>query len=319
MPRPLRIEYPGAWYLVKNVVSNGKKLALSDSHRMLFLTVLQETCELYSMTCHGFVLLDKEYLLIAHTPLGNISHAIRHLNSVYSQRFNTHSGQTGPLFKGRFKSVLFDAQDYLLRITRYLHQVPSLKKKVTFPASYTWSSYSSYIGKAPLHKALTTKTALQYLSAAQPAAAYKQYVETTYDKDMVAWFTSKKLKPILGSKEFLMTVQNYQNSQPTTPSAPSMDILIKSAASVLNESIDDILISRRGRNNQQLGRTVAMYLCRHIGQHPIKDIANQFNVTHESAVSVRLARFQKSLSNDPKLQSKLRLLKQTIGKFQVST
>lgn len=317
MPRPLRIEYPGAWYFVKNVVSKGKKLARSDSHRSLFLSLLSDTCELHGMTCHAFVLLDKSFYLIVHTPLGNVSHAIRHLNSVYTQRFNTHTGQTGPLFKGRFKSVLFDKDTYLLRISRYLHQLPSLKKLVIFPASYTWSSYASYIGKSSQHPALTKKVLLSYLGSAQPELDYRSFVENIYDADMAKWFSSKKLKPILGSASFVASIQIFQVAQPAPPSHPSMDILIKSASSVLNDPLDNILISKRGRNNKQLGRTVAMYLCRHIGQYPIKAIAAHFNVTHESAVSVRLSRFQKSLSNDPKLQLKLKLLKQTIGKFQV--
>ena len=96
-----------------------------------------------------------------------------------------------------------------------------------------------------------------------------------------------------------------------------MDILIRSTAMIMKETVDNIIISKRGRGNQQLGRTIAMYLCRHIGQYSIKDIAEHFGVGHESAVSVRLARFKDFLEYNPDVQSKLNLLVKTAGKFTV--
>ena len=47
MSRPLRIEYPGAWYHVMNRGANFKKIFTEDADREEFLKLLGETCEMW--------------------------------------------------------------------------------------------------------------------------------------------------------------------------------------------------------------------------------------------------------------------------------
>ncbi len=48
MARPLRIEYPGAWYHVMNRGANHQTTFIDDSDRNVFLNLIGETCELWS-------------------------------------------------------------------------------------------------------------------------------------------------------------------------------------------------------------------------------------------------------------------------------
>ena len=54
MPRPLRVEYPGAWYYVTNTGSDGQPIFTSDEDKVTFLTVLNETTQLYALEIHAY-------------------------------------------------------------------------------------------------------------------------------------------------------------------------------------------------------------------------------------------------------------------------
>ncbi len=56
--------------------------------------------------------MTNHYYLLAQTPDGNLSRSIRHINGVYTQRFNAAHGIDGPLFHGRYKSILLGEDTY---------------------------------------------------------------------------------------------------------------------------------------------------------------------------------------------------------------
>lgn len=319
MPRPNRIEFPCAWYHVINRGTKKPPLFLNDEHRRLFLSVLSEAVSIEGFECHAYCLLNHEVHLLIHTPNGNLSDGMRHLFSVYTQRFNQDTGHKGSLFKDRFKAVLIDPDTHLQSDSRYIHQLPALKRNPESPLTYTWSSFPAYVGKAPRPRWLQISRILP--TYPRPFEKYYgEYVLHEKGPQLERFFKRKKLSPYLGSPGFIMAAKNSAESFKDAGSSieiPSMDVLIQSTAMIMKESIDDILVSKRGRGNQQLGRTVAMYLCRHIGQYSIKVIAEHFGVGHESAVSVRLARFKHFLEDHPEVQSKLNLLVKTAGKFSV--
>ncbi len=62
--------------------------------------------------------MDNHYHLLLHTPNNNLSRAMRHLNGLYTQRFNKEQKRDGPLFRGRYKSILMYADHYLLQLSR---------------------------------------------------------------------------------------------------------------------------------------------------------------------------------------------------------
>lgn len=65
--------------------------------------------------------MENHYHLLIRTPLGNLSRAMRHLNGVYTQRYNQQMHRDGPIFRGCYKSIVVDADIYLLRLSRYIH------------------------------------------------------------------------------------------------------------------------------------------------------------------------------------------------------
>ena len=63
MSRPLRIEYPGAWYHVMNRGAGYRNIFLADSHRFLFMDLLSEIGRMFRLETHGYCLMDNHYHL----------------------------------------------------------------------------------------------------------------------------------------------------------------------------------------------------------------------------------------------------------------
>ena len=88
MSRPLRIEFPNAWCHVMNRGAGYRNIFYNDTHRMLFLDLLSQITKMFRVEIHGFCLMDNHYHLLMHTPEGKLQRAMRHLNGVYTQRYN---------------------------------------------------------------------------------------------------------------------------------------------------------------------------------------------------------------------------------------
>ena len=149
MPRPLRIEYEHAFYHVMNRGSGRNMIFPDDVYYQTFLDTLGEACFRFDCLIHAYCLMGSHYHILIETPKANLSRIMRHVNGVYTQRYNSLSQSDGSLFKGRFKAVLIDSNGYLLQISRYIHRKPIDMKRplVSLLADYRWSSYPAYAGK----------------------------------------------------------------------------------------------------------------------------------------------------------------------------
>ena len=62
MARPLRIEYPGAYYHVMNRGNRREDIFLTDKDRQVFLDGLADSCETYRIKLIAFVLMPNHIL-----------------------------------------------------------------------------------------------------------------------------------------------------------------------------------------------------------------------------------------------------------------
>jgi len=55
---------------------------------------------------------------------------MRHLDGVYTQKFNRVHHRDGPLFRGRYKAILIDAQEYFRSLmTDFTEGTPPITTK----------------------------------------------------------------------------------------------------------------------------------------------------------------------------------------------
>ena len=109
MARPLRIEYPGAFYHVTSRGNEQKDIFRSRKDREKFLSYLESAKERYGAAIHTFCLMNNHYHLLLETPAGNLSQIMRHINGAYTTYFNVKRKRSGHLFQGRYKAILVDA------------------------------------------------------------------------------------------------------------------------------------------------------------------------------------------------------------------
>ena len=88
MSRPLRIEYPGAWYHAMNRGAGYRNVFECDDHQQCFMDLLGGLQRMFQVQTHAYCLMDSHYHLLLHTPDGNLQRAMRHLNGVYTQSYN---------------------------------------------------------------------------------------------------------------------------------------------------------------------------------------------------------------------------------------
>ena len=70
---------------------------------------------------------------------------MRHIDGLYTQRFNRSHKRDGSLFRGRYKAILVDEDEYLARVVRYIHLNPVQTGVVKVPEEYRWSSHIKYL------------------------------------------------------------------------------------------------------------------------------------------------------------------------------
>ncbi|MFI3198364.1 MAG: transposase, partial [Methylococcaceae bacterium] len=52
-------------------------------------SLMAEVCQRFNWVIHAYCLMTNHYHLVVETPDGNLSRGMRHLNGVYTQRFNS--------------------------------------------------------------------------------------------------------------------------------------------------------------------------------------------------------------------------------------
>jgi REP element-mobilizing transposase RayT len=80
MARPLRTEYPGAYYHVTSRGNEREAIFRDEQDREQFLEVLSRAVEQFHLRVHGYVLTDNHYHLLVETPHGGLNRALRYLN-----------------------------------------------------------------------------------------------------------------------------------------------------------------------------------------------------------------------------------------------
>jgi REP element-mobilizing transposase RayT len=148
MARPLRIEFEGGVYHVTSRGDGREDIYLDDADRVMWLEVFGEVCKRFNWLCHAYCLMTNHYHILIETPDANLSRGMRHLNGVYTQRFNRKHGRVGHVFQGRFKAILVDKQAYLLELSRYVVLNPIRANMVKAITDWPWSSYLPMLGLA---------------------------------------------------------------------------------------------------------------------------------------------------------------------------
>lgn len=96
----------------------------------------------------SFVFMPNHFhLLVKQTHDKGISKFISQFCNSYSRYFNTKYQRVGPLFQGRFKSILVETTEQLIHLSRYIHLNPVVSGVISENElfSYEYSSLQEYL------------------------------------------------------------------------------------------------------------------------------------------------------------------------------
>lgn len=176
MPRPSRLQAPGATYHV-TARGNRKDEIFTDAHdRLRFLQLVEQNVWKLGWEYHTYCLMTNHYHLLVQTPEGDLSRGMHRLNGVYAKWFNWRHGYEGHLFERRFNAVLVEGDAHLLELTRYIVLNPVRAGIVRAAGDWKWSSYLATIGDARQPAFLTTSWVLSLFNK-EPNRARKLYAD----------------------------------------------------------------------------------------------------------------------------------------------
>jgi len=266
------------------------------------------------------------YHLLLHTPRGNLSRCMRHINGVYTQRFNRSKGLDGQLFRGRFKSILVDGDNYLLQWVRYIHRNPVRAGVVDHPEEYPWSSHKGFLSSAKKWEWLHKDYILSILSADEGGRlrAYRGFMAEEDSEQIREVFERKKWPAFLGGEEFITWLKGRffeQAGDSQVPEsvalAPELERIKKVVCSYYQVEETELLKPRRGRLNEP--RSVAIYLVRRLRKEGLKQISSVFGLRGYSAASSVLERMARQLMKDRGLQKRCEQIQKSLVKGQTET
>ncbi len=88
------------------------------------------------------------HLILKQLKDKGISTYMKNILDSYTRYFNTKNKRKGPLWQGRFGSVIIENDEYLLHLTRYIHLNPVSDNITETPENWPYSSYHEYINRA---------------------------------------------------------------------------------------------------------------------------------------------------------------------------
>jgi REP element-mobilizing transposase RayT len=208
MARPLRIEYPGAFYHVTSRGNEQKAVFKSQKDREKFLAYLESAVTRYGAVIHVYCLMSNHYHLLLETPEGNLSQIMRHVNGAYTTYFNVKRKRAGHLFQGRYKAILVEADEYAAELSRYIHLNPVRAGMTPRPEEYPWSSYRGYIGLNKAPDWLKADFILGYCggNSSEARNRYRKFTEDLLESDYDSPLNGVIASTILGRPEFVNEV-----------------------------------------------------------------------------------------------------------------
>ncbi|OGY09319.1 MAG: hypothetical protein A2700_02150 [Candidatus Blackburnbacteria bacterium RIFCSPHIGHO2_01_FULL_44_64] len=85
------------------------------------------------------------HLLLKQLKDNGILKFLGDLSNSYVKYGNTKHTRSGPLFEGRFRSVLVSSDEQFLHVSRYIHLNPLVSRLTGDLEGYRWSSYHDYM------------------------------------------------------------------------------------------------------------------------------------------------------------------------------
>ena len=291
---------------------------MEDKGRQSFLDLLADIARLWKVEIFAYCLMDNHYHLLLSTPTGGLSRAMRHLDGIYIQKFNRVHNRDGLLFRGRYKAILIDAEEYFLSVVRYIHKTPLGAGVVSDIDWYRWSSHWGYLNKRQCPGWLDTRSVMSRFGGLKQ---YQKFMHDENEEEIEEFYRGPYQKPVLGSKEFIGRVRErlgakarVEQEKPESRRVFGLELeeIVEATAQEYGKGFEELRRRRRGGENE--ARMVAIYLSRQLGGHRHEDIGKAVRLEKTSSVSSAYLLMKQRVAKEKRLERKVRRIEKTLTK-----
>lgn len=317
MARPLRVQFPGAFYHVMARGQERQDIFRGADDFARFLDDLEAVREKHRVRVHAYCLMTNHYHLMVETCLPNLAKALQNLQTRYTVWFNRKHQRVGHLFSGRYKAILVEKETYGLELSRYIHLNPVRAGLCDRPETYPYSSYRFYTAqKIPEGIPLDSNWTLGQFhpDESRGRAAYRAFVSAAVaiggGRDIS---TDVRSQLVLGGESFLESVKGrVRRSHPESARNPldvptarelrsrpivPLDAVVRVVCRVCGVSREEV---REGRHAKP-ARPIALLLAAKHGGRTYQEIGDYFGGVQYSAVAQSICRLEARLEKDDAL------------------
>ncbi len=322
MARPLRLEFEGAIYHVMARGNERGAIFRLNTDRLRFIEKLGESAEMFQVRVYAYTLMLNHWHGLIETPRGNLSAFMQQFNTSYTVYYNTKHQRVGHLYSGRYKAPLVEGDDYLLRLSRYIHLNPvrttgladmPVEERIERLRAYRWSSYRAYAGLEPGQEWMDYEPlrALVAVNEPDPMEAYARFVEAVIDAhDPVLEKGMGWSSKAIGEREFCRHVELELKSQTAALRSPQDVAMRRMEAGIPPEVVEQVVADvcglsmdeMRGRRHKSDARAMLMKLLVQYSGLTQRAVSHRLGLTDGSGVSRSIAAFNHALAQNSRLQ-----------------
>jgi REP element-mobilizing transposase RayT len=326
MARPLRIEYPGAWYHVTSRGSERGEIFKDDKDRIRFLDALKESIDSYKVEVHCYVLMSNHFHFLLRTREANLSRFMQRFNTAYTAYYNLRHSRAGHLYQGRFKAVVIEADEYLKELSRYLHLNPvrlkkykdlTIEEKAKILKEYRWSSFVGYIGLRKRDEFVTYAAVLDYMGGDTKGGKkrYGDFVISGISKGIRNPLGEARAGTVLGANSFIEWICKtfIDGRKWTRKEQPQASLLkgvvpVEKIAGVVGEEYGvklEELLKVRSPYKEARRVLIEMVYRLNMSYRPLQRLGDELGGIGGNAMTNNHMRIQKQISDDGRLSKRV--------------
>ncbi len=303
MPRPPRLEFPGALYHVTARGNERRALYRDDADRDEYLARLAHYRRKFGFRLLSYCLMTNHIHLAVRAGQEPLSRVMAGLHSSYAEWFNRRHDRVGHLFQGRYKAFLVQEERYLQALVRYIHRNPVEARIVRRPQDYRWSS-DRFLrrGNGPVWLDVEHLLALLADSRGSALRAYAALVDGP--EALPAYEPAQaRGQAVVGDASF--AAERFGGTDQGHPPLRGIDIddVFAAVAHDCGVSLADLTGPNPG-GELAAARCRAAYVANRFARIPIRRVARRLG-RDDSTFSRPLARLERCLDADPELRARI--------------
>jgi len=281
------------------------------------------------VTLYAYVLMPNHFHLLVQTPLGNIKKFMQRLNTAYSMYYRYKHNKPGHCFQGRYGARIVKDDDYIIRLTRYIHLNPvktksmekqDSPKRLEYLLSYPWSSLHGYLHKHASQNFIDYRwlKLMHRNSMSHNREEYARYIEQTLvanDQLLINGFSASRYA--IGDEEFIKESEAELKQMHLEKVCGSSDIYLpKKHVIQINDIIDKVAEIYEIKSSDIFdhghlageAKTIAIELCCKLTGESQRAVGNHFGYSHDSSIAKQRKMFRDKTSINMKHKRKINKL-----------